>query len=125
MRGRRSTRPLAAVPQPVAAEWPALLVIHGDKDRIVSPENARAAAQVWADAAGARPSRTRSVRRGQRYPMSVTDFKRQGSTVASLVAVDGLAHAWSGGAASGPFGDERGPDASRMAWTFAAKQFKA
>jgi poly(3-hydroxybutyrate) depolymerase len=56
--------------------------------------------------------------------MSVTDFKSVGSTVATLVAVDGLAHAWSGGAASKPFSDEQGPDASRMAWAFAAKQFR-
>ena len=45
--------------------------------------------------------------------------------VATLVAVDRLAHAWSGGAASRPFGDEQGPDASRMAWAFAVKQFRA
>ena len=65
------------------------------------------------------------MRRGKRYPMAVTDFKRQGSIVATLVAVDGLAHAWSGGAASKPYSDGGGPDASRMAWTFAAKQFRA
>jgi hypothetical protein len=56
--------------------------------------------------------------------MSITDFKRKGSTVATLVAVGGLAHAWSGGAASRPFSDGQGPDASRMAWTFAARQFR-
>jgi hypothetical protein len=45
--------------------------------------------------------------------------------VATLVAVNGLAHAWSGGAASQAFSDGQGPDASRMAWAFAAKQFPA
>jgi hypothetical protein len=55
--------------------------------------------------------------------MTVTDFKAGGATVASLVVVPQLAHAWSGGAASQPYGDARGPDASRMAWAFAAKQF--
>jgi hypothetical protein len=44
--------------------------------------------------------------------------------VATLVEVGRLAHAWSGGAASQPFGDGRGPDASRMVWAFAAKQFR-
>jgi len=57
--------------------------------------------------------------------MSVTDFKRKGNTVATLVTVDRLAHAWSGGAASKPFSDGQGPDASRMAWAFAAKQFRS
>ncbi|HXE37327.1 MAG TPA: phospholipase, partial [Azonexus sp.] len=78
----------------------------------------------WAAAAGARAGTARSVRRGKRYPMSVTDFKRKGSTVATLVAVSRLAHAWSGGVASQPFSDGQGPDASRMVWAFAARQFR-
>jgi poly(hydroxyalkanoate) depolymerase family esterase len=124
MRGHRLTLPLTANPITMAAHWPPLLVIHGDADAVVSPHNGAAAVQAWATAAGAHASPSRSVRRGQRYPMSITDFKRKGSTVATLVAVGGLAHAWSGGAASRPFSDGQGPDASRMAWTFAARQFR-
>jgi poly(hydroxyalkanoate) depolymerase family esterase len=125
MHGHRPTRPLAATPSTMEAHWPPLLVIHGGADAVVSPHNGQAAAQAWAHAAGARAGAARSVRRGKRYPMSVTDFKRKGSTVATLVAVEALAHAWSGGAASKPFSDGQGPDASRMAWAFAAKQFRA
>ncbi len=125
MHGRRATQPLAATPSTMAASWPPLLVIHGGVDRVVSVSNAQAAAQVWADAAGARASAPRSVKRGKRYPMAVTDFKQRGSTVATLVEVAGLGHAWSGGAASQPFSDGHGPDASRMVWAFAAKQFGA
>ena len=121
MHGRRATPPLAATP---AVGWPPLLVIHGQADRVVSAHNGQAAAQVWADAAGAKPRAVRRVQRGARYPMSVTDFKRRGSTVATLVLIDQLAHAWSGGAASQPFSDARGPDASRMAWAFAARQLR-
>jgi len=36
-----------------------------------------------------------------------------------------LGHAWSGGAAKQPFSDALGPDASRMAWAFAARQFRS
>ena len=57
--------------------------------------------------------------------MTVTDFKHRRNTVATLVEVDRLGHAWSGGAAKQPFSDSQGPDASRMAWAFAAKQFRA
>ncbi|MBV1733436.1 MAG: PHB depolymerase family esterase [Hydrogenophaga sp.] len=124
MHGHRVTTPLMTTPNAMEAHWPPLLVIHGDADAVVSPKNGQAAAQVWADAAGAKASEARSVQRGQRYPMSVTDFKRKGSTVATLVAVSGLAHAWSGGAASKAFSDGQGPDASRMVWAFAAKQFR-
>ena len=56
--------------------------------------------------------------------MTVTDFKRQGSLVATLVEIGALGHAWSGGAAGQPFSDAQGPDASRMVWAFAARQFR-
>jgi len=125
MHGRRATLPLAASAGAVAAAWPPLLVIHGDADAVVSLHNGEAAARVWAQAAGARPGAARTVQRGQRRPMSVTDFKRGRHTAATLAVVHGLAHAWSGGAASQPFSDARGPDASRMAWAFAERQFQA
>ena len=124
MRGRRPTLPLAAAAGVMQADWPPLLVIHGDADTVVSPHNGQAAAQAWAQAAGARAGAPRRVQRGKRHPMSITDFKRRGRTVVTLVAVAGLGHAWSGGAASQAFSDGRGPDASRMAWAFAARQFR-
>ena len=56
--------------------------------------------------------------------MDVTDFKRGRAIVATLVEVGPLGHAWSGGAAQLRFSNPNGPDASRMAWAFAAKQFR-
>lgn len=125
MRGRQPTVPWVAAPGEAVAKWPPLLVIHGDADASVSPNNAAAAALTWAQAAGASALAPRRMRRGQRYPMSVTDFKARGKTVATLVMVAGLGHAWSGGAAGQSYADARGPDASRMAWAFAARQFRA
>lgn len=124
MHGQRTTKPLAASSLSVAAVWPPLLVIHGAADLIVSASNGRAAVRVWATAAGAQAGHVRHVQRGKRYPMTVTDFKRQGHMVATLVEVGQLGHAWSGGAARHPFSDDRGPDASRMVWAFAARQFR-
>lgn len=124
MHGRRATKPLAASPLSMATLWPPLMVIHGEADPIVSANNGRTAVQVWADAAGAQATQMRSVQRGKRYPMTVTDFKRQGRVVATLVEVGQLGHAWSGGAAKQPFSDGKGPDASRMVWAFAARQFR-
>ena len=124
MNGIRVARPLWATPATMAALWPALMVIHGGVDRVVSASNGQAAVQVWANAAGARASKGRSVQRGKRYPMTVTDFKLRSTTVATLVEVEQLGHAWSGGAAKQPYSDGRGPDASRMLWAFAAKQFR-
>ncbi|MEJ8852952.1 PHB depolymerase family esterase [Variovorax robiniae] len=124
MHGLRSTKTLAARPLTVVESWPPLMVIHGNLDRVVSLHNGHAAVQAWAKASGARATATRSVQRGTRYATSVTDYKRKGSTVATLVEVARLGHAWSGGAATEHFSDDKGPDASRMAWTFASKQFR-
>ncbi len=124
MHGRRHTPPLAAARAVVPTSWPPLLVIHGSADGVVAPQNGQAAVQVWAAAADARAGAARTVQRGKRHAMFVTDYKCRGRTVATLAAVQGLAHAWSGGAAGQSFSDGRGPDASRMAWAFAARQFR-
>ncbi len=132
MQGRRLPAPQKiAPPQGVspAAPLPPLLVIQGDLDRVVVPSNARAAVLAWthvedaSDHATLRETPGRRVQRGKRYAMRVVDFRRRGRIVATLVDVEGLGHAWSGGAAGQPFSDASGPDASRMAWAFAAKQF--
>ena len=124
MHGLRPTAPLNTTPGLMASSWPPLLVIHGESDHVVAMKNGEAAARVWAEAAGARPITLRRVRRGRRYDTTVADFKCGRNTVSTLVRVNGLGHAWSGGAANQPFSDQRGPDASRMIWTFAAKQFR-
>ena len=54
--------------------------------------------------------------------MTVVDFKRGRVVAATLVEIDGLAHAWSGGAAKEPFSDPAGPDATAMIWRFVAKR---
>ena len=125
MRGRRAAKPLAPVGPIAAAAWPPLMVIHGAADPVVAASNGRDAAKIWADAVGARAVPVRSMQRGRRYPMNVTDFKAAGRTVATLVEVERLAHAWSGGTASLAFGDIQGPDASSLAWAFIARQFPA
>lgn len=124
MRGHRTTSPLEASPETMAASWPPLLVIHGVDDRVVTISNGQAAAQTWATAAGASRGAARRVQRGKRHAMTVTDFKCGRHVVATLAEVSGLGHAWSGGAAGQPFSDPQGPDASRLAWAFAARQFR-
>ena len=117
MRGRGSSTPLDIV------GLPPLLVIHGSADPVVDLKNGLATAQLWAVAAGARATAPRQVQRGNRYPMTVTDYRHRRKVVASLCEISGLAHAWSGGAAGEPFTDVNGPDASRLVWAFAKRQF--
>ena len=114
----------AQKPTPVPPRaLPPLLVIHGDADGVVSLRNASATAVLWADAMGASAGPARTLQRGQRHAMQVTDFKARGRTVVTLREVKGLAHAWSGGAAGFAFSDPAGPDASALVWAFAARQF--
>jgi poly(3-hydroxybutyrate) depolymerase len=108
----------------MASDWPPLLVIHGRLDPVVAASNGESAVALWADAQGAAAAPQRELQRGKRYPMTVTDFRCKGRTVASLVEVARLGHAWSGGAVNQAFSDSQGPDASRMVWAFAARQFR-
>jgi poly(hydroxyalkanoate) depolymerase family esterase len=128
MRGRRSAQTLTPPPtqkdHPRPPQWPPLLVIHGAMDAVVAVNNAHAAVQLWAEAAGALASPPRTVQRGKRHPVTVTDFKQGPRLAATLMEVTRLGHAWSGGAARQPFNDPSGPDASRLVWAFVAKQFK-
>lgn len=121
MRGHRVAVPLA--PLPAGWHLPALLVIQGSVDPIVAPHNGPLAAQLWADREGAHAGQPRTVQRGKRYPVTLTDYRNRGQLVATLCMVNGLGHAWSGGAPGLPYSDPKGPDASRMAWSFMQKQF--
>ena len=102
---------------------PPLLVLHGDADHVVASSNAHSAAMVWASATAARPSAERLVRRGQRHPMRVTDFKRGRQICVTLCQIEKLGHAWSGGIKSVAYSDPAGPDATRLVWAFVQKQF--
>lgn len=120
MRGRRVAVPLA--PLAAGSHLPALLVIQGSADPIVAPSNGAQAAHLWADREGARAGMPRTVQRGKRYSVMFTDFCRQDRLVATLCLIQGLGHAWSGGAPGLAYSDPKGPDASRMAWSFMQKQ---
>ncbi|OUM02440.1 extracellular catalytic domain type 1 short-chain-length polyhydroxyalkanoate depolymerase [Variovorax sp. JS1663] len=131
MRGRHvPPMPATAVGKAMGAAavfttLPPLLVLHGDADLVVSASNAMSTASVWATATGAKPGIERTVQRGKRHPMRVTEFKRGGRTFVMLCEIAGLGHAWSGGAPRLPFSDAAGPNASRLVWAFVSRQFKA
>ena len=122
MRGRRAS-PAPLAPLAGTVHLPTLLVIHGSADRLVAPSNGAQAAQLWAARDGAKPSAPRTVQRGARYAATITDYRIRGRLVATLCEVNGLGHAWSGGAAGWTYSDQKGPDASRMIWSFMVKQF--
>lgn len=109
----------------LGATLPPLLVLHGDADPIVAPGNAQDSATIWAAATGAAPGSARVLQRGKRHSMRVTDYRQKGHICVTLCQIAQLGHAWSGGAARAPFSDPAGPDASRLVWAFAVRQFAA
>ncbi|CAN5402341.1 hypothetical protein BH09PSE5_BH09PSE5_02180 [soil metagenome] len=114
---------LESPPSPVA--WPPLLVIQGRSDRVVEPGNGLAAASYWSAHTDSHAGEPTVLQRGRRHRASITEFKHARRTRVTLCEIDGLGHAWSGGSSAHPFGDTRGPDASRMIWSFVQRQFVA
>ena len=121
--GRSDHRP----PRPTPS-----IVIHGTTDQTVAAANAghvlrqamtanRLAAPELCDFDLRHPtSRSRGqIERGHAYTRSRwTD--RRGALMHELLEIDGLGHAWSGGAAGGSYSDPRGPNASEAIWRFFA-----
>jgi poly(hydroxyalkanoate) depolymerase family esterase len=109
------------------------IVVHGSADHTVAPINAdqvlqqsmtanRLAAPETCDLDIARPTTTSrgQVDDGHAYTRSQwTD--RRGVLMHELLKVDGLGHAWSGGAPAGSYSDPRGPDATEAIWRFFAE----
>lgn len=52
------------------------------------------------------------------YPFTVSNVDYQGKTFVRMVQVQGLPHAWSGGAPGYPNSDPMGPNATEMIWDF-------
>jgi poly(hydroxyalkanoate) depolymerase family esterase len=108
-------------------------VVHGSADATVAPANAhqvlqqsmtanRLAAPATCDLDIARPTTTSrgQVDGGHAYTRCQwTD--RRGVLMHELLTVDGLGHAWSGGAPGGSYTDPRGPDATEAIWRFFAQ----
>jgi poly(hydroxyalkanoate) depolymerase family esterase len=106
------------------------IVIHGTADHTVAVANAdhvleqamtanRLAAPQTCDFDIRRPTTISQgqIDGGHAYTRSRwTD--RHGALIHELLKVEGLGHAWSGGAAGGSYTDPRGPNASETIWRF-------
>jgi poly(hydroxyalkanoate) depolymerase family esterase len=123
--GRAARAAMGRLARPIPS-----IVVHGRADRTVAPVNAeqvlqqsmtanRLAAPETCDFDIARPSATRrgEVDGGHAYVRSRW-MDRRGALMHELLSVDGLDHAWSGGARNGSHADARGPDATEAIWRF-------
>ena len=90
-----------------------VFILQGSSDTAVNPANAE---RLAADFAGKKASRVETTTpAGQTYAYKTVDFS--GGRVREVL-VDGLGHAWSGGAPGASATDPRGPDATAMMWSF-------
>jgi poly(hydroxyalkanoate) depolymerase family esterase len=126
--GRAAFAAMGAAARPVPA-----LVIHGSADDIVCPVNGEHAVRQWmatnrlaADGAYdpdlARPdAAVRDDAAGRRASTRRTWTDAAGRVMQEHVEVEGLGHAWSGGAAGCSYTDPRGPSAAAAIWDFFAR----
>jgi poly(hydroxyalkanoate) depolymerase family esterase len=114
---------LAATAMATSARPVRVLVIQGSADAIVAPLNGDQVASQWRDTdamlgAGVPDApdatETATAPGGRSYTTT-----RWGSWV-QKVAVDGMGHAWSGGALGASYTDPKGPNASELSWQFFA-----
>jgi poly(hydroxyalkanoate) depolymerase family esterase len=127
--GRAAFAAMGAHARPVPA-----LVIHGTADQVVCPVNGEQAARQWLEAnrlaAGqgasdgtAPPAATVHEPRtaGARAAVRRRWTDESGRALVEHLAVEGLGHAWSGGAPGGSYTDPRGPSATEAIWEFFAR----
>jgi poly(hydroxyalkanoate) depolymerase family esterase len=100
------------------------LVIHGSADRTVAPVNGEEVLDQWmtanrlaspeaCDLDIAHPSSRSKGRVPGGYAYTHSEWTdRHGAPTHGMLAIDGLGHAWSGGAPGGSYTDPRGPDAT-------------
>ena len=86
-----------------------LIAFHGAADAVVNPANAERISAQWAR--GTHPTQSRDTAGGYSYSRSVYRDSA-GRILHERWIVDGLGHAWSGGAPEGTYTDPRGPDAT-------------
>jgi poly(3-hydroxybutyrate) depolymerase len=133
--GALGARAFAAM-GPHARVVPAL-VVHGDADRTVAPANARqvleqamaANRMAGGEAAALDSARPADVERlsgaGARDAVRSRWRDRDGRLLHELLLVEGLGHAWSGGAAGHAHTDPRGPSATEAICSFFAAVARA
>jgi poly(hydroxyalkanoate) depolymerase family esterase len=90
-----------------------VMIVQGSTDTVIDPSNAE---RLTNDFAGkGKPVVTKVPAQGETYGYQRNDY--DGGRVSEIL-VDGLGHAWSGGAPGASATDPRGPDATSLMWTF-------
>jgi len=115
MRGGGAVPPLAGT----AHHAVPLLAIQGGADRVVAPVNGdRTVAQWLGSDALLATVHTTLFPAASAYTVRRAEYRTGDRVRAVLVTIDGLAHAWAGGAGDGTYTDPAAPDATAMITDF-------
>ena len=114
-----------------------VVVFHGTADRRVFPANEGDMVSQWAqsndlaangldddDVDDTAESERQLSFRDKRKTVVRSYETDRGEEVIRSFLVEGMAHAWPGGAPGKPFSDPRAPDASRLIWGFLSQQVR-
>lgn len=115
--GERAVEAMGSRRRPVP-----MVLFQGTADEVVEPGNGEALAAQWAlagDAVAATVTERDAVRGGRTFTVT-THAGADGDVLIRAYTIDGMGHAWPGGAAGGRFTDPRAPDATRLIWRFFA-----
>ena len=100
-------------------------VVHGTADSVVAKVNGDQVAAQWLRVAGLalgeaaiEPPVTKSGSAGYPFVWTMSRSKTTGASIIEHYVVNDLGHAWPGGRDGGSYADPRGPDASRLMWSF-------
>ena len=108
------------------------IVIHGTADRTVTPANAiqvlrqsmttnHLASPDTCDHNPEHPTSSQPADSDSALASTVSRWiDRRGALMHELLMIEGLGHAWSGGAPGGSYTDPRGPSATEAVWAFFA-----
>lgn len=105
------------------------LVVHGGRDAVVNSRNGDETAQQWVGVhnllrarhhdTALTPDAVPRTRVENSYTVTERDWRdERGVALVSVVRVEELGHAWSGGSTAGTFTDTKGPDVTRMIAAF-------
>lgn len=112
------------------------IVLHGQRDHLVAPRNARQLAQQfvhvnWALSVGGDPVSAQALGKvgilavGTQREYHREDFLLGGKVMVRLCLIKDIGHAWSGGDEKLKFNAKEGPNASLLIWQFFVRHCRA
>ena len=94
------------------------IILHGSRDRIVSPRNAIQLAEQFSGLNGATSSKESVLAHGTHREYRRQDFLKDGEVAVRLCTLNEVGHAWSGGDPKFKFHSKKGPSAAVLIWGF-------